>query len=387
MNLISHIANVKIENFANHKNTFVTFDKGVNIVTGTSDSGKTSLIRAIMFVLDNSYSGSFVNKSPGVKFAKVTIEFSDGRIISRMKGDSVNRVEFKNPDDTEFTVFSNFKTKYPEAVIKFLGNLPLDEESKALYYAKQSKKLFLINQSSQSMPNTLSILLNISDLEEASKSLNSEALSLEKLFKSKTLEHDSLENEIKEKYEFLDDNLKTLSEFKKFIDEAKELQDECDDIQNYNSKLKNIRTKFSELSEIISFNNKIVDNLSDSLDSIEDIGDDCNEIKSYISKYDNYVSDKQKLEEDLEQITQICDETFKDSVDTIEELSATIANLKFYISEIKSISQSIKDKTKEINDVNDQIAVYQKEYDEIKKYLVDNDMICNTCNRFGGEEV
>lgn len=102
----NHIKSVRIENFANHKDTFVTLEPGTNIITGTSDSGKTAFVRALMFVLDNMSSGtSYVNKLTKAKFAKVTVEFSDGRVISRSKGDSVNKVEFKHPEDENFTVY------------------------------------------------------------------------------------------------------------------------------------------------------------------------------------------------------------------------------------------------------------------------------------------
>ena len=78
----NHIKSVKIENFANHKDTFVTLEPGTNIITGTSDSGKTAFVRALMFVLDNMSSGtSYVNKLTKAKFAKVTVEFTDGRIL------------------------------------------------------------------------------------------------------------------------------------------------------------------------------------------------------------------------------------------------------------------------------------------------------------------
>ncbi len=44
---------IEINNFQSHKNSVLEFDKGVNIIVGTSDSGKSSIMRAINKVLRN----------------------------------------------------------------------------------------------------------------------------------------------------------------------------------------------------------------------------------------------------------------------------------------------------------------------------------------------
>jgi len=43
----------KIENFQSHKNTKIKFDPGVNVILGSSDSGKSALFRAMLWVFYN----------------------------------------------------------------------------------------------------------------------------------------------------------------------------------------------------------------------------------------------------------------------------------------------------------------------------------------------
>lgn len=58
---------IEIKNFQSHKDTVVDFDKGINSICGESDNGKTAIIRAIRWVIENRPLGtdklnSFWNK-------------------------------------------------------------------------------------------------------------------------------------------------------------------------------------------------------------------------------------------------------------------------------------------------------------------------------------
>lgn len=49
---------IEIKNFQSHKNTILEFDKGVNVITGETDNGKSAVIRAIRWVVENYPSGT-----------------------------------------------------------------------------------------------------------------------------------------------------------------------------------------------------------------------------------------------------------------------------------------------------------------------------------------
>ncbi len=58
---------IEIKNFQSHKDTVIDFDKGINSICGESDNGKTAIIRAIKWVVENRPLGtdklnSFWNK-------------------------------------------------------------------------------------------------------------------------------------------------------------------------------------------------------------------------------------------------------------------------------------------------------------------------------------
>ena len=79
-----YITKVHLENFQSHKNTSLEFDRGLNVILGNSDSGKTAILRAIKWALYNEPQGDYFIMQ-GQNQVLVEIEFSNGAIIKRLK--------------------------------------------------------------------------------------------------------------------------------------------------------------------------------------------------------------------------------------------------------------------------------------------------------------
>lgn len=77
-----YITSVTLKNFQAHKDTTVQFDKGLNIIVGESNNGKTSILRGMLWAIDNQPLGNdFI--MAGENDCSVTINFSDGTYIER----------------------------------------------------------------------------------------------------------------------------------------------------------------------------------------------------------------------------------------------------------------------------------------------------------------
>ena len=77
-----NITSVTLKNFQAHKETSVQFDRGLNIIVGESNNGKTSILRGILWAIDNQPLGNdFI--MAGENDCSVTINFSDGTYIKR----------------------------------------------------------------------------------------------------------------------------------------------------------------------------------------------------------------------------------------------------------------------------------------------------------------
>lgn len=90
------IHSLYLKNFESHKNTKLIFSKGINIITGESDQGKSSIIRGIYWVKDNKPAGnsmvSFWNRDnkgnpKNVTMAEIT---NANTSVSRMKSSEMN---------------------------------------------------------------------------------------------------------------------------------------------------------------------------------------------------------------------------------------------------------------------------------------------------------
>ena len=51
------IKSLELFNFQSHAHTLIEFSDGVNIISGTSDSGKSAILRALRWVIRNEPSG------------------------------------------------------------------------------------------------------------------------------------------------------------------------------------------------------------------------------------------------------------------------------------------------------------------------------------------
>lgn len=79
------IEKIKIINFQVHRKKIVVFDPHVTVITGITDSGKSSIIRALNWVCKNKPSGdSFVSQGKSYSDVVLTV---DGREITRHRGE------------------------------------------------------------------------------------------------------------------------------------------------------------------------------------------------------------------------------------------------------------------------------------------------------------
>lgn len=105
------IKQIQISNFQSHKSTTLELDLGVNVIVGSSDSGKTAIIRALRWLVWNRPGGEAFRSHWGGD-TMVELETNDA-FISRSKG-KANRYEL---NDTSFEAFGTDVPKEIQQVL------------------------------------------------------------------------------------------------------------------------------------------------------------------------------------------------------------------------------------------------------------------------------
>ncbi|KNY26045.1 AAA family ATPase [Pseudobacteroides cellulosolvens] len=199
------ITRVRIENFQSHEDTTIDFDRGLNIITGPSDNGKSAIIRAIKWVLFNEPRGTeFIRQ--GTSAARVTIEMDNGNAIIRERSSSKNRYTVKYPD-SESVIFEGFGNEIPQEVVGAHGitKAYLDSSlSSSLNIAEQLESPFLLSETGSVRAKAIGRLIGLHIIDRAIKNTNVD-LRRENQFKDRAnSELNEVESSLKE-YEFLKD--------------------------------------------------------------------------------------------------------------------------------------------------------------------------------------
>lgn len=115
------LESILIRNFQKHEELYVEFDKNILVIIGQSDRGKSSFIRALIWLLTNRPSGlSFLRR--GTKEASVTLKV-DGHEITRI------RSKDKNLYILDGQIYEAFGTGIPTDIESILNISPISLSS------------------------------------------------------------------------------------------------------------------------------------------------------------------------------------------------------------------------------------------------------------------
>jgi DNA repair protein SbcC/Rad50 len=214
------ISSVKLQNFQSHKETEIQFSKGVNVIVGQSDCGKTAILRALRWVFTNRPGGDEFRSFWGGETC-VTVTLTDGTIITRSKDKSNNLYTL---DDTEFTAFG---TDVPQEIIKALN---IDE----INLQGQLDAPFLLSETSGNVAQHFN---KVARLDKIDKGLSAV---------QKTI------NTIGTDIKYLEKENAELTEQYLELDYVQELESDVVKLEKMNERLLNKKAKLENLSTLIT---------------------------------------------------------------------------------------------------------------------------------------
>lgn len=332
------IKSITLKNIQAHKNSKLEFDKGINAIIGTSNNGKSSIIRALNWNrynrplgIDNLASHWIVDDKGNLKEEmSVTIENDFGTVVrKRTKNENQYIV-----NDKELNVV---KSDVPVEVEQTLN---LSETN----IQNQQDSPFLLSETSGKVAEYFNRIVRLDIIDKV-------LTKAETTRRRTNQEIQVLENNIKE-------NEKKLEDFS-WLDTVEKLLDKIERVSVKNTQLKQVEKDLS--NKITVYKNQLCNqrNLTDSKEILNTLEQEINknnelkesysELESEISKFKNcknYPSFKNEsnliksLEKEL---------NYKEHLENEKNhLATTIANYNYYKKQIEENKKTIQDSKKSL---------------------------------------
>ncbi len=388
MNGMKKLKSLRLENFQSHKDLYVEFSDGLNIITGTNNAGKTAIFRALDYIYNfgkkghGNFDPSYVSHK--ASFCKIIVEFVDGtkiiRIKSGAKGDK-NSIQILNKDDE--VIYEKLKADkaYDQFVTDFLGNPTYDEEMGSLSFVEQNQPPFLISLTPLKIPEAFARLIKSSDFDNAVKILKSENNTHSTSIK--TIESDIVEyeNDLVE-YEGLDNLIEIIEKNDEIILANDELDETIKNLSKIREDALGHRSRIKQLEQLNKDDSKFLSYLED-LDIFSNIHSEIKELSNIKSSIENKQNTIEQLLKENEKDSYLISKEFLEIWNSLSEKHSLIKTLSEYLKSITSKESNIKEHQELNNSDSSQIENYQieiEEYEAKNKTILSELEICPVCN-------
>lgn len=334
------IKSLEIKNVQSHKNSRLEFSPGINALVGTSNNGKSAVLRALMWAITNRPLGTEIllsnwaydSKGKQSEEMSVTVEKENSVLIRR-----------KTKTENEYVLngekMEAIKTDVPESVKNFFA---LTETN----IQKQQDAPFLLSQSSGKIAEYFNRIVRLDIIDRVLTNAESTRRKTKAQLETSEKEEKKLEAEL-EKYDWLDS-------VERLIERYKVINEKCEMLSESRGRLNESVEKFEEINKrrfpdftkqkkIISEIENIDSDNKDLIFEIESLDESISEFKSlskksgfdftkekkaieYIENMNFDRSEIEKLEEDIEKM-ELADNTIKGCSENIKELKKQLPEI------------------------------------------------------------
>ncbi len=321
---------LKIQNFQSHKDTEFDFVPGINIIIGTSDSGKSAVFRALKWLMYNRPVGDAFCSYWSDKQARVELQLDDYTIVRE-------REKNKQLYELDSLAFTAFKTEVPEEIVQALNMGEVN-------FQQQFDRPFLLDISSGEVAQYFNKIAHLENIDKALKLLHSKERTAKQNIERYTEDKEKSEQEL-EKYDDLDVIDRQLSICEK-IDSY--LSVVANEIENISS----IILQVGQLQEQLSFEN-VVNSL---LEEIKEIITYETEKEQFASLLEPYYAVVEQIEElkDVDACSVLLDEMIG-VAQGVREVTTVITQIESDKNSLSSVKETILSVTGEISKLEEKL--------------------------------
>jgi exonuclease SbcC len=249
------IQRLDIKNFQSHEQSTIHFKEGINVICGSSNNGKSSVLRAIQWVISNQPGGTeFI--TIGKDECSVTIHLSNGYNVTRTKSRSGNVNTYlikKGGTAIHDNPLTGFGGSVPSEVRDAIG------VSRSEYiFANQLEAPFLISDSPKVRSEKIGNLEELGRIDQALTGVNDDIRLQSKLSKS-------LDVEIKKHKKEAEDLSEEINKEQRFISKLNRLHQDvmrqvaiAEQLEQIVSKWKVNENTMDEIEKVVSQANRIL---------------------------------------------------------------------------------------------------------------------------------
>lgn len=291
------INNIEIQNFQSHADTILNFHEGLNIIIGESNSGKSAILRALRFVIENKPSGdSFIRK--GQKECSVSLMIEDKDYIIRNKG----KENLYILNGQEYRAFNQDVPEEIKQVINFND----------INIQKQLDSPFLLSETSGEIAKFFNRVFNLEKIDSSQQKVKSK------------------HSDTKKRVSILEEDLKEDQEKLKSFDWVEQAEKKI---------------------ECLVEDEKIISYMQEEKETIQDI------IENYEKTYESYIplDDFTELQEKTKEFKNISDSMINDKA-VISELRETISRVEKYTAMLKREKSELKNLENKLHEIMPEVC-------------------------------
>lgn len=292
---------VNIKDYQAIKEAELEFEKGLTVIVGSSNNGKSSIIRAIEAAINNKGGSDFINY--GSDHCLVTIEDGQNKIVW-----SKNRNSTKSYYDINGQVLNKIGQKQIEDVGKTL-NMPeivVNNDKFRLNFWKQLDFPFLVGKTHYQLFDFISkskdqeIMSNLLDeTADRHKDTKKELSEVNTQINTRTKDIADIEAEIKDLQKYGDFNLEL---FEKVVSLVSEIKDGLSTYEEIPEKIERQKKEIEKISGQIEEKRAIISKTSHILKEIEETEPVIQGIKKRLKQIEQIDASVKKSEEGIRKI-------------------------------------------------------------------------------------
>lgn len=329
----------RLLNFQAHRKTELEFSNAVNVITGTSDSGKSAIIRGIEWVLDNRPPGDSIKNWNAQDRDKISVElcFSGSETIQK------ERFKGKAKYIIGETTFEAVKQDVPSEVSDSANLSECNVQT-------QHQPYFFLNDTPGEVARKLNELVGLDIIDHMYQKIDSRIRNVSSDIKSTGASIKTLTEEI-EALAYVDDLHNRIVALEAQVEEHDTLEKEIIALKAIIDQIESAKEEVKTFSELIGAEKQVKENLAE-IEKFFTAEKECKELVSLIESIEKTADDLHNEKDWLK-----CEPLY-------DELSKLIQEDEVLQTSIQTLERSI-------NKVSMDTNAYEYEKNQVDKLLVE----------------